>query len=184
MFLYVGAEVSIGSTLTNFLHDGIGVSMQDAGVMVSYYWGGAMLGRFLGSALLTRTPAGVLLSVAALCAAALCLAVTQLAGGAGAYVALAIGFFNSIMFPVIFTMTLERSSAPAAATSGLLCMAIVGGAALPVISGRVADLAMSLAPAFYVPMIGYLGVALFAVAATRTGPRSAGADAAAAGAMH
>lgn len=184
MFLYVGAEVSIGSMLTNFLHDGIGVSMQDAGVMVSYYWGGAMVGRFLGSALLTRAPAGVLLSIAALCAGGLCLAVTQLAGGVGAYVALAIGFFNAIMFPVIFTMTLERSSAPAAATSGLLCMAIVGGAALPVISGRVADLAASLAPAFFVPMVGYLGVALFAVAATQARPRSAGVDAAAAGAMH
>ncbi|MFT3727753.1 MAG: sugar MFS transporter [Terricaulis sp.] len=168
IFLYVGSEVSIGSMLTNFLHDNIaGISMQSAGEMVSFYWGGAMIGRFLGSAVLTRTPAGVLLSIAAVCAALFCLVVTQLAGGVGAYVALAIGFFNSIMFPVIFTLTLERSTAPTSATSGLLCMAIVGGAALPVISGFIADHAGSLSPAFFVPMTGYLGVALFAVAAAR-----------------
>jgi FHS family L-fucose permease-like MFS transporter len=172
IFLYVGSEVSIGSMLTNFLHDNIaGISMQNAGEMVSFYWGGAMVGRFLGSALLTRAPAGLLLSAAALCAAAFCFAVTQLGGGAGAYVALTIGFFNSIMFPVIFTLTLERSSAPVSATSGLLCMAIVGGAALPVASGKIADLASSLTPAFFVPMAGYLGVALFAIAASRARTR-------------
>jgi MFS transporter, FHS family, L-fucose permease len=168
IFLYVGSEVSIGSMLTNFLHDNVaGLTMQSAGEMVSFYWGGAMVGRFVGSALLTRAPASVLLSIAALCAAALCLAVTQLGGGVGAYVALTIGLFNSIMFPVIFTLTLERSSAPASATSGLLCMAIVGGAALPVISGKIADLAGTLTPAFYVPMAGYIGVSLFALAAAR-----------------
>lgn len=178
IFLYVGSEVSIGSMLTNFLHDNIAsATMQSAGEMVSFYWGGAMIGRFIGSALLTRAPAGVLLSIAALCAAVLCLVVTQLDGGAGAYIALTIGFFNSIMFPVIFTMTLERSSAPASATSGLLCMAIVGGAALPVISGRIADLAGTLTPAFFVPMAGYLGVALFAIAAARVRPRVVRVDA-------
>jgi FHS family L-fucose permease-like MFS transporter len=168
IFLYVGSEVSIGSMLTNFLHDNVGgISMQSAGEMVSFYWLGAMVGRFIGSALLTRAPAGVLLAIAALCAAALCFAVTQLGGATGAYVALTIGLFNSIMFPVIFTLTLERSTAPASATSGLLCMAIVGGAALPVLSGKIADLAASLTPAFFVPMAGYLGILLFALAASR-----------------
>ncbi|MFZ2029187.1 MAG: sugar MFS transporter [Vitreimonas sp.] len=168
IFLYVGSEVSIGSMLTNFLHDNIaGISMQSAGEMVSFYWGGAMVGRFLGSALLTRAPASILLSAAALCAAAFCFAVTQLGGGVGAYVALTIGFFNSIMFPVIFTLTLQRSSAPVSATSGLLCMAIVGGAALPVVSGKIADLTSSLTPAFFVPMAGYMGVALFAIASAQ-----------------
>jgi len=179
IFLYVGSEVSIGSLLTNFLHDNLaGIDITQAGGMVSFYWGGAMVGRFLGSGLLTRAPAGVLLSIAALCAAAMCLAVTQLGGGVGAYIALSIGFFNSIMFPVIFTMTLERSSAPTSATSGLLCMAIVGGAALPVLSGKVADLSSSLTPAFFVPMAGYIGVALFAIAAARVRPRRAEPEAA------
>ena len=174
IFLYVGSEVSIGSMLTNFLHDNVaGLTMQSAGEMVSLYWFGAMVGRFLGSAVLTRAPAAVLLSIASLFAAALCLAVTQLGGGVGAYVALTVGFFNSIMFPVIFTLTLERSTAPASATSGLLCMAIVGGAALPVLSGKIADLTGALTPAFVVPMLGYLGVALFALAATRVRAKSA-----------
>lgn len=177
IFLYVGSEVSIGSMLTNFLHDNLaGLSMQQAGEMVSFYWGGALIGRFLGSALLTRAPAGILLSVAALCAAVLCLTITQIEGGIGARVALVIGFFNSIMFPLIFTLTLERASAPASATSGLLCMAIVGGAALPVLSGKIADLAGSLSPAFFVPMTGYIGVALFALAASRTRVKPADAQ--------
>lgn len=175
IFLYVGSEVAIGSMLTNFVHDNIaGLSMQSAGEMVSWYWGGAMIGRFVGSALLTRAPAGALLSIAALIAAALCLAVTQLGGGTGAYIALTIGLFNSIMFPVIFTMTLERSSAPTSATSGLLCLAIVGGAALPVLSGKIADITGTLTPAFFVPMAGYLGVALFAVLAARAPVREIG----------
>jgi len=173
IFLYVGSEVSVGSMLTNFLHDNIaGIDMKAAGEMVSFYWGGAMVGRFLGSALLTRAPAGLLLSIAALGAALLCFAVTQLGGAAGAYVALAIGFFNAIMFPVIFTLTLERSTAPASATSGLLCMAIVGGAALPVIAGKIGDIAGTLTPAFFVPMTGYLGVAAFAICAARVGATS------------
>lgn len=182
IFLYVGSEVSIGSMLTNFLHSNLaGLSMSDAGNMVSLYWGGAMIGRFLGSAALTRAPAGVLLAGAALCAALLCFVVTQAPGATGAYVALTIGFFNSIMFPVIFTLTLERSSAPASATSGLLCMAIVGGAALPVISGRIADVMGSLTPAFLAPMAGYLGVTLFAVAAARLRVKSTDAAPVAAG---
>lgn len=181
IFLYVGSEVSIGSMLTNFLHDNIaGISMQSAGEMVSFYWGGAMIGRFVGSGLLTRAPAGILLSMAAICAAALCLVVTQVPGSTGAYVALVIGFFNSIMFPVIFTMTLERSSAPASATSGLLCMAIVGGAVLPVLAGKIADVSASLTPAFFVPMAGYLGVAAFAILATRVRPHTTATEAPAA----
>jgi MFS transporter, FHS family, L-fucose permease len=183
IFLYVGSEVSIGSVLTNFLHDNVaGITMQGAGEMVSFYWGGAMVGRFIGSGLLTKVPAGALLSIAALCAAALCLVVTQLGGDQGAYVALTIGLFNSIMFPVIFTLTLERSSAPTSATSGLLCMAIVGGAALPLAAGKIADLTGSLTPSFFVPMLGYLGVAAFAIAAARA--RAVKTQAAAAPAGH
>ena len=109
--------------------------------MVSYYWGGAMVGRFIGSGLLflVKQRAPWLLAVFALGAALLCLAVTQLHGSTAAYLALSIGLFNSIMFPVIFTLTLERSTAAPAATSGLLCLAIVGGAILPYIYGLIAD---------------------------------------------
>jgi FHS family L-fucose permease-like MFS transporter len=182
IFLYVGSEVAIGGMLTNFLHDSIGgITMQNAGEMVSFYWLGAMIGRFVGSAVLTRVPPGIVLSAATLIAAALCFTVTQTGGATAAYVALTIGFFNSIMFPTIFTMTLERSSAPTSATSGLLCMAIVGGAVLPYIAGRVVDAAGVFNPAFFVPMIGYLGVATFAIAAARTPATAPVATAAASG---
>jgi FHS family L-fucose permease-like MFS transporter len=181
IFLYVGAEVSIGSLMTNFLHqqDVFAISLQRAGKLLSLYWGGAMLGRFVGSALLTRLRAGYLLAIAAACAALLCL-VVRLSPGAGAGVAaLTVGLFNSIMFPVIFTLTLERSSASRAATSGLLCMAIVGGAFLPRLSGYIADTA-GLRAAYSVPLLAYLCISAFAFAASRVQlPQVAGSGASA-----
>ena len=108
IFLYVGAEVSIGSAMTNFLHepDMLNISLEDAGKMVSFYWGGAMVGRLIGSSLLfiVKQRAPWLLALFALGAATLCLAVSQLHGATAAHLALSIGLFNSIMFPVIFTL--------------------------------------------------------------------------------
>jgi FHS family L-fucose permease-like MFS transporter len=168
IFLYVGSEVAIGSLLTNFLHqpDILGVDIEHAGKLVSFYWMGAMVGRFVGSGLLLRVPAARLLTLFTLVAAALCLTVTQNTGDVAAFGALSIGLFNSIMFPVIFSLTLERSTASQAATSGLLCMAIVGGAVLPLLGGFVAD-KVSLQAAFFVPMVGYLALGIFAFAAGR-----------------
>jgi MFS transporter, FHS family, L-fucose permease len=168
IFLYVGAEVSIGSTLTNFLHqeDVFGYSLEQAGKFVSLYWGGAMIGRFIGSALLTRVGAGLLLGAAATIAALLCLAVGQTMGVVAGWAALSIGLFNSVMFPVIFTLTLERSTASKAATSGLLCMAIVGGAVLPLLMGRIAD-RFGLHIAYGVPLAAYACIAAFGLAASR-----------------
>jgi FHS family L-fucose permease-like MFS transporter len=170
IFLYVGAEVSIGSFLTNFLHepDMLNISLEQAGKMVSFYWGGAMVGRLIGSGLLfvVKQRAPWLLALFALGAATLCLAVSQLHGSTAAYLALSIGLFNSIMFPVIFTMTLERSSASPAATSGLLCLAIVGGAVLPYVYGHIAD-AAGLHAAYFLPAVAYLLIVVFAIAATR-----------------
>jgi FHS family L-fucose permease-like MFS transporter len=184
IFLYVGAEVSIGSAMTNFLHepDMLNISLEEAGKMVSYYWGGAMVGRLIGSGLLflVKQRAPWLLAVFALGAATLCLAVTQLTGATAAYLALSIGLFNSIMFPVIFTMTLERSSASPAATSGLLCLAIVGGAILPYAYGHIADSA-GLHAAYFLPAVAYLLIVVFAVAATRAPTYAHGAATATAG---
>ena len=185
IFIYVGSEVAIGSMLTNFLNsEGIlNIPLEEAGKMVAFYWGGAMIGRFAGSALLTRVPAGVLLAVCTVCAGLLCAVVTQTGGTTAAYAALSIGLFNSIMFPTIFTLTLERSSAPAAATSGLLVFGIIGGAILPLIAGQIADAAGGvLTPAFYVPMLGYAALTVFAIAAARTRVRNG--DGAAAPAPH
>jgi FHS family L-fucose permease-like MFS transporter len=177
IFLYVGAEVSIGSIMINFLHAPaiMNVSYETAGRLLGFYWGGAMVGRALGSALLIRVRADWVLAAAAVVAMLLCLVVTQqsgfvtvlfgrvTAGEVAGVAAIAVGFFNSIMFPTIFTLTLERSTAPTPSTSGLLCMAIVGGAVLPVITGYTDDHA-SLTLAFFVPLISYVCIAVFALA--------------------
>lgn len=183
IFFYVGAEVTIGSLMTNLLHsEGVlGLPIHDAGRLVALYWAGALMGRFAGSAFLTRIPAGILLAVCTAVAAILCLVVSQTGGFNAAFAALSVGLFNSIMFPAIFTLTLERSTAPASATSGLLCMAIIGGAILPLVGGAVADQA-GLNLAFLIPMIGYVILTIFAIAAVRTPTQ--GGDVVAAPASH
>ncbi|MCH7861651.1 MAG: MFS transporter, partial [Proteobacteria bacterium] len=147
--------------------DGIpGVSLQEAGKAVAFYWGGAMVGRFLGSGLLTVVRADRLLALFTAIAAAMCLYVFVVGGVTAGFVALSIGLFNSIMFPVIFTLTLERSTASAEATSGLLCTAIVGGAVLPLLVGLISG-AHGYAFALVVPAACYVALCVFAIAAGR-----------------
>ena len=203
IFLYVGAEVSIGTQMALFLNsdavwghsdaafrvpllgwtmgsDGTpGVSLQEAGKAVAFYWGGAMVGRAVGSALLARFDAARLLALFTAVAAAMCLYVVFVGGVSAGFVALSIGLFNSIMFPVIFTLTLERSSASAEATSGLLCTAIVGGALVPLLVGGLAD-ASSYGFALVVPAACYAVLCVFAVAAGRAPVHAVGEPAAAA----
>jgi len=168
IFLYVGAEVSIGSMLIAFLSQGdvLGVTLERAGTLVPFYWGGAMLGRFAGSAVLAVVPPPRVLAGVAIIASLLAFSVIFSDGMAASVAALAIGLMNAIMFPTIFTLTLARSSAPEAATSGLLCMAIVGGAVLPPLAGWIAD-RHGLHAAFLVPAVAYAGITLFALAAGR-----------------
>ncbi|KQZ73231.1 MFS transporter [Sphingopyxis sp. Root214] len=174
IFLYVGAEVAIGSAMVNFLEqpDVFAISAVQAGSFVSLYWLGAMIGRFIGSGLLYKLPAGPLLAVAAVAAALLCLTISQISGPAAGVLAISVGLFNSIMFPVIFSLTIERSTAPASATSGLLCMAIVGGALVPLVFAQVADASGSRSLAFLVPMACYLVIALFGWRAARAPARA------------
>jgi len=190
IFLYVGAEVAIGTQMALFLNsnaiwgqsdaafgvpllgyamgsDGVhGVSLQEAGKAVAFYWGGAMVGRFIGSGLLTQVKAHKLLALFTAIAAAMCVYVFVVGGVTAGFVALAIGLFNSIMFPVIFTLTLERSSASAESTSGLLCTAIVGGAILPLLVGLVSG-SHGYSFALIVPAICYVALCVFAIAAGR-----------------
>ncbi len=190
IFLYVGAEVAIGTQMALFLNsdaiwghsdaafgvpvlgylmgsDGIpGVSLQEAGKAVAFYWGGAMVGRLIGSVLLILVKAHRLLALFTAIAAAMCLYVFAVGGVTAGFVALSIGLFNSIMFPVIFTLTLERSTASEEATSGLLCTAIVGGAFLPLLVGLVSERS-SYATAFVVPALCYATLCAFALAAAR-----------------
>ncbi|WP_338242914.1 MFS transporter [Aurantiacibacter hainanensis] len=171
IFLYVGAEVAIGAQMALFLNSDNtwGISLQEAGALVSYYWGGAFIGRLVGSALLYRFKASVLLTIFTAVAALMCLYVFSVGGVSAGYVALAIGLFNSIMFPVIFTLTLERSTASEEATSAMLCTGIVGGAAVPYIVGAVSE-ASSYTVAFIVPAVCYALLCMFAIFASRTTP--------------
>ncbi|HEX2560426.1 MFS transporter [Phenylobacterium sp.] len=172
IFFYVGAEVAIGGLLIPFIGspEGLGVSASEAGHLVGWgYWGAAMVGRFVGSALLTRLRAEVLLLGCTAAATLLALFVSSAEGAVAAYAALAIGFFNSIMFPTIFSLTLQRSGASSAATSGLLALGIIGGAVLPPIAGAMADAASAVAPAFLAPAAGYLFLVVFAGVALRSG---------------
>ena len=168
IFLYVGAEVAIGTQMAFFLNsDRIwGVPLEDAAKYVSLYWGGAMVGRLIGSGLLTQFPAPKLLGVFTGMAAAMCFYVFAVGGVSAGYIALAIGLFNSIMFPVIFTITLERSTASEEATSGFLCFSIIGGAAIPPLVGLVSQNS-DYVFAFIVPAICYAILLFFAVSAGR-----------------
>lgn len=165
--LYVGAEVSIGSIMINFLNQRsvLALPFDHAGAyLANFYWGGALCGRLIGTALLTRIRATHLLAACGTVAALLCILVVAMDGSIAGYAALAIGLFNSIMFPTIFTITLERSGVSQSSTSGLLCLAIFGGAVLPIAVGTVAD-HFGLNAAFVIPLLAYAFIAFFAVAA-------------------
>ena len=170
IFVYVGAEVSIGSLLASFLMqtDTLGLAAQRAGEMVAFYWGGAMIGRFIGAGLLRRFDPALVLFAATLGAGAMLLVAGASIGTAAGIAIIAIGLFNSIMFPTIFSITMERSKASTASVSGLMCMAIVGGALLPWLSGKVADATGIIGTTFILPAIAYVIIVLYAV----LGPRS------------
>ncbi|KQX23610.1 MULTISPECIES: sugar MFS transporter [unclassified Sphingomonas] len=162
IFLYVGAEVSIGSFIVNYLAQGdvLGLAAEDAGKLLVFYWGGALAGRFLGAyALRVVAPARVLMAVAA-GAIALILISANSTGALSGWSLLAVGLMNSIMFPTIFSLASEGLGRRAAEGSGIICMAIVGGAIVPLIAGRAAD-AATLRFALIVPAICYMLIALF-----------------------
>jgi MFS transporter, FHS family, L-fucose permease len=162
IFLYVGAEVSIGSFLVNYFGQPFiaGLDAADAGKLVSLYWGGAMVGRFIGSAIQrTIRPAKVLI-VNAFIAGALVLVSMLTAGHVAMWAILAVGVFNSIMFPTIFTLAIDGLGKHTGQASGILCTAIVGGAILPVVQGYFAD-TIGIHHAFFVPVLCYIYVAYY-----------------------
>src|SRR5262249_15090441 len=164
IFAYVGAEVSIGSFLVNYFGqpDIAGFTPQIAAGYVSFYWGGAMVGRFIGAAVLQRVKTGHLLAVCAVCTATL-VTVSMLTGGHLAmWSMIAVGFFNSIMFPSIFTLGVAELGPLTGNGSGLMNMAIVGGAIVPVIQGAMAD-RLGIHHAFFLPVICYLYILFYAL---------------------
>ncbi|HEY3777432.1 MAG TPA: sugar MFS transporter [Rhizomicrobium sp.] len=168
IFVYVGAEVSIGSMMTNYLMQPstLGLVAERAGKLVSFYWGGAMIGRFLGSFVLRRARPGFVLAICAACACALVLASSQSTGAFAAWTLIAVGLFNSVMFPTIFALASEDLAEEKPNGSALLCMAIVGGAVVPEIVGAVAD-ATRLATALVVPAACYVWIAIFGILTAR-----------------
>jgi MFS transporter, FHS family, L-fucose permease len=175
IFVYVGAEVSIGSFLINYFgQPDIGnLTASVAARYVAYYWGGAMVGRFLGSAILQKVRTGTLLGIVAL-AAALLVCISMLATGQVAmWSIIFVGFFNSIMFPSIFTLGIAELGPLTGDGSGMLVMAIVGGAIIPVAQGAIAD-RIGIHHAFFLPVICYLYIVYYAFSGSK--PTSAPAN--------
>lgn len=156
IFVYVGGEVAIGSFLVNFMSQPEigGLAEHTAGRYLSLYWGGAMVGRFIGAYVLRKVKPGNVLACNATCAIALLIIAMAVAGKIAMWSVLAIGLFNSIMFPTIFTLAIAKLGRHTGEGSGVLCMAIVGGAIVPVVQGYFAD-NMGILMSFFVPAICY-----------------------------
>ncbi|AUD60250.1 glucose/galactose MFS transporter [Shewanella hafniensis] len=161
IFVYVGAEVSIGSFLVNFLGEShiAGMPEAEAAHYIAYYWGGAMVGRFIGSVVMQKVPAGSVLAFNAFIAALLVLVAMTSSGSIAMWAILGVGLFNSIMFPTIFSLALRDLGPHTSQGSGILCLAIVGGAILPLFQGMLAD-NLGVQHAFILPVICY-GFILF-----------------------
>jgi len=168
IFVYVGAEVSIGSFMINYLSlPQIGdMTPARAAGYVSLYWGGAMIGRFVGSALLTRVDTRPLLALFAAVAGALVLSTMLTSGHIAMGSVVAIGLFNSIMFPSIFTLGIEKFGALTGKVSSLLVMAIVGGAVVPLLQGALAD-RIGLQHAYILPLLCYAYIVYYGLRGSR-----------------
>jgi MFS transporter, FHS family, L-fucose permease len=169
IFLYVGAEVAIGSLIVNYLMQAhvMGLQEQAAGKLIGLYWGGAMIGRFIGSAVLRVISPGLVLAFVSAGAILLILVSTSTTGTVSGYSLLAIGLMNSIMFPTIFTLACEKLGTRAADGSGMINIAIFGGAVIPLLTGIVADVSGSLAAALILPALCYAIIAGFGLFARK-----------------
>jgi FHS family L-fucose permease-like MFS transporter len=172
IFVYVGAEVSIGSFLVNYFSQPEIGGMTDkvAASFVAFYWGGAMVGRFIGSGLLQKMKTPQLLGICAVCAAALVAISMLTTGHVAMWSIILVGFFNSIMFPSIFTLGVAELGPLTGDGSGIMIMAIVGGAIIPVAQGAIAD-RIGIHHAFFLPVICYLYILYFALSGSK--PNSA-----------
>ena len=162
IFVYVGSEVGVGSFLVNFLGEPLiaGLPEAEAGHYVAFYWGGAMLGRFIGAAVMQKIQAHKMLSFNAVVAAVLVLTTMLNTGAFAMWSLLAVGLFNSIMFPTIFVLAIKGLGKHTGQGSGILCAAIIGGAILPVVQGFFAD-RIGIQLAFFIPVLGYCYIAYY-----------------------
>ena len=162
IFVYVGSEVAIGSFLVSFLGqtDIAALSVQDAGKYVSFYWGGAMIGRFVGVALMQKIQSSRLLAFHALAAVLLILTAIFAKGDLAMWSLLAVGLCNSIMFPTVFSLALNGLGSHTGQGSGILCVAIVGGAIIPLVQGMIAD-NVGLQMALFLPVSCYFYIGFY-----------------------
>jgi FHS family L-fucose permease-like MFS transporter len=162
MFLYVGAEVTIGSLLVNYLvqHSTLNLTPESAGKHLAFYWGGLLVGRLCGIVILRFVSASVLVIGSGIGAVVLVLLSASTSGALAGWALLAVGLCNSVMFPLIFDLTSRGLGERTSEGSGLICVAIVGGAMVPLLTGHVADLT-SLSAALIVPALCYGGITAF-----------------------
>ena len=162
IFVYVGAEVAIGSFLVNYFIDSLklGFSEQSAAGYVSIYWGGAMIGRFIGAALLQKFNAGKFLGYVSILASLFIVLTMVTTGKVAMWAILSVGLFNSVMFPTIFTLGIKDLGSITGRGSSLLVMSIVGGAIIPVIMGALAD-TIDIKYAFFLPVLCYLYIVYY-----------------------
>ena len=154
--------MAIGSFLVNFLGESniAGMPEMEAGKYVAFYWGGAMVGRFIGSAVLRKIKPGKVLGFNAIAASVLVVVTMLFSGRIAMWSILAVGLFNSIMFPTIFTLAVRGLGRYTSQGSGILCMAIVGGAIVPVLQGLLAD-SIGIHHAFILPVLCYIYIAFY-----------------------
>jgi len=164
IFLYVGGEVAIGSFLVNYFAESsiAGMEIVEAGEMVAWYWGAAFFGRLLGAGLMVVLPSTKYLAANAVLAILMILISINTSGDIAMYSILAVGFFNSIMFPTIFTLAVKGLGSMTSKGSGLVCQGIVGGALIPVIQGIAAD-SVGIQLSFIVPMLCYIYIGWYAL---------------------
>lgn len=164
IFVYVGAEVSIGSFLVNYFEQSNigGLSAEAAANYVAFYWGGAMVGRFIGAYVLGRLSPPKALTFNAAGAAILVLISMFTTHQIAIWSILLVGLFNSIMFPTIFGLALRELHGNSTYGSALLCTSIVGGAILPIIQGVFAD-KIGIHYAFFVPILCYLYIFYYGI---------------------
>jgi FHS family L-fucose permease-like MFS transporter len=164
IFVYVGGEVSIGSFLVNYLAEPTIANLPEsqAAHYVAYFWGGAMVGRFIGAFAMRYIADGKALAFNAVIAALLLLVTVFSSGTLAMWSVLAIGLFNSIMFPTIFSLALKGLGRHTSQGSGILCLGIVGGALLPVVQGALAD-TVGIQLAFLMPILCYAFIAYYGI---------------------
>jgi len=170
IFMYVGAEVTIASFMVSFLGEGhiAGLEPEDAGRYLSFYWGGLMVGRFLGAAILQKMKSQTLLAIMAVAAILFLLTGVTASGWVAGWAIILIGFCNSIMWSNIFTLAIDGLGKFTSKGSGLLVMAIVGGAFIPLAHGFLAD-RIGLQSSYAIAIVCYLYVLFYAVRGYRIG---------------